>query len=44
MRSRKSVALLVALAFVITLMTAVGAMAQNATNARLVPVATGSEV
>jgi outer membrane protein OmpA-like peptidoglycan-associated protein len=43
MRNRKSVAVLVALAFVITLVTAVGSMAQNATNARLVPVPQGQK-
>src|SRR5258705_12062766 len=43
MRSRKSIAVLVALAFVITLMTAVGASAQSASSAKLVPVPQGQE-
>ncbi len=43
MRNRKSVAVLVAMAFVITLVTAVGSMAQNAANARLVPVPQGQK-
>jgi OOP family OmpA-OmpF porin len=43
MRNRKSIAVLVALAFVITLMTAVGSSAQNAGNARLVPVPQGQK-
>ncbi len=44
MRSRKSIALLVALAFVITLMTAVGSSAQSAGSARLVPVPQGQKL
>jgi OmpA-OmpF porin, OOP family len=43
MRNRKSIAVLAALAFVITLMTAVGSSAQNAANARLVPVPQGQK-
>lgn len=43
MRNRKSNAVLVALAFVITLMTGVGASAQNASNARLAPVPQGQK-
>jgi OOP family OmpA-OmpF porin len=43
MRNRKSIAVLVALAFVLTLMTAVGSSAQNAGNARLVPVPQGQK-
>jgi len=41
MRDRKSIAVLVALAFVITLMTAVGASAQNASNVHPVQVPQG---
>ena len=44
MQNRKSIAVLVALAFVITLMTAVGSSAQNASNARLVPVPQGQKL
>ena len=43
MRNRKSIAVLVALAFAITLMTAVGAWAQGANEAHLVPVAQGQK-
>jgi OOP family OmpA-OmpF porin len=43
MRNRKSIAVLVALAFVITLMTAIGSSAQNAGNTRLVPVPQGQK-
>jgi OOP family OmpA-OmpF porin len=43
MRSRKSIAVLAALAFVITLMTAVGASAQSASSAKLVPVPQGQK-
>ena len=43
MRDRKSIAVLVALAFVITLMTAVGSSAQNASNARPVQVPQGEK-
>ena len=43
MRDRKSIAVLVALAFVITLMTAVRSAAQNAGNAHLVPVPQGQK-
>jgi len=43
MRNRKSIAVLVTLAFAIALMTAVGASAQNATNTRLVPVPQGQK-
>lgn len=43
MKDRKPNAVLVALAFVITLMTGVGASAQNAGNARLVPVPQGQK-
>jgi OOP family OmpA-OmpF porin len=44
MRNIKSIAVLVALAFVITLMAAVGSSAQNASNAHLVPVALGQKL
>lgn len=44
MRSRNSIALLVVLAFALTLMTAVTASAQNATNTRLVPVPLGQKL
>ena len=43
-QSRKSIAVLVALAFVITLMTAVGASAQSASNARPVQVPQGQKL
>jgi OmpA-OmpF porin, OOP family len=43
MRSRKSIAALVALAFGLTLMATVGASAQNASNAKLVPVPQGQK-
>lgn len=43
MRNRKSTAVLGVLALVLTLMTAVGASAQNASNARLVPVPQGQK-
>ena len=43
MRNRKSITMLAVLAFVITLMTAVGASAQNAGNAHLVPVPQGQK-
>jgi OOP family OmpA-OmpF porin len=43
MQNRKSITVLVALAFVITLMTAVGSSAQNASNTRLVPVPQGQQ-
>ena len=43
MRNRKSIAVLVALAFVITLMTAVGSSAQSASNARPVQVPQGEK-
>ena len=43
MRDRKSVTVLVALAFVITLITAIGSAAQNAANAHLVPVPQGQK-
>src|SRR4051794_25550917 len=43
MRNRKSIAVLVALAFVITLMTAVAAAAQNATNTHPVTVPQGEK-
>jgi OOP family OmpA-OmpF porin len=43
MRSRKSIAALVTLAFVLTLMTAVGASAQGASSAKLVPVPQGQK-
>jgi outer membrane protein OmpA-like peptidoglycan-associated protein len=43
MRSRKSIAALVTLAFVLTLMTAVGVSAQGAKSAKLVPVPHGQE-
>ena len=42
-RDRKSIVVLVALAFVITLMTAVGASAQSATSARPVQVPQGQK-
>jgi len=44
MRNRKSIAALVALAFVLTLMTAVGASAQGASSAKLVPVPQGQKL
>jgi outer membrane protein OmpA-like peptidoglycan-associated protein len=44
MRSRKSIAVLVAVAFVITLMTAVGASAQGVSSAHLVPVPQGQKL
>ena len=44
MRNRKSTALLIALAFVITLLTAVGASAQGVKTARLVPVPEGKKL
>ena len=44
MRNRKSIAVLVALAFVTTLMIAVESSAQNATNAHLVPVPQGQKL
>lgn len=44
MRNTKSIAVLVALAFVITLMTAVAASAQGANKAHLVPVAPGQKL
>lgn len=44
MRDRKSIAVLVALAFVITLMTAVGSMGQGVTKAHLVPVPQGEKL
>ena len=44
MRSRKSIPVLVALAFVIALMTAVGASAQGVTKAHLVPVPDGQKL
>jgi OmpA-OmpF porin, OOP family len=44
MRSSKSITVLVALAFVITLMTAVRSSAQNAGNTRLVPVPQGQKL
>src|SRR5215203_4717639 len=43
MRDRKSIAVLLALAFLITLVTAVGALAQNASNARAVQVGQGQK-
>ena len=43
MRNRKSIAVLVALAFVITLMTAVGSSAQSASNAHPVQVPQGQK-
>ena len=43
MRNRKSTAVLGVLALVLALMTAVGASAQNASNARLVPVPQGQK-
>ena len=43
MNNRKSIAVLVALAFVITLMSAIGASAQSASNARLVQVPQGQK-
>ena len=43
MRNRKSIAVLGVLAFVITLLTAVGSSAQNAGNTRLVPVPQGQK-
>jgi OOP family OmpA-OmpF porin len=43
MRDRKSIAVLVALAFVMTLITAVGSSAQNASNARPVQVPQGEK-
>src|SRR5258707_14355941 len=43
MRSRKSIAVLAALAFVVTLMTAVGASAQSTASAHLVPVPQGQK-
>jgi OOP family OmpA-OmpF porin len=43
MRNRKPTAVLVVLAFVIALMTAVGSSAQNASNAKLVPVPQGQK-
>ena len=43
MRNRKSIAVLVALAFVITLMTAVGSSAQSASSARPVQVPQGEK-
>ena len=43
MRNRKSIAVLVALAFAITLMTAVGVSGQGVTKAHLVPVAQGQK-
>src|ERR1700704_6324675 len=43
MRNRKSIAVLVALAFVMTLMTAVGAAAQGASNAHPVSVPQGQK-
>ena len=43
MRNRKSIAVLVALAFVITLMTAVGSSAQSASNVRPVQVPQGEK-
>ena len=43
MRERKSIALLAVLAFAIALMTAVGVSAQNASNAKLVPVPQGQK-
>ena len=44
MRDRKSITVLVALAFVITLITAVASSAQNASNAHLVPVPQGQKL
>ena len=44
MRNRKSIAVLVALAFVITLMTAVGSWAQGASKAHPVPVPQGQKL
>lgn len=44
MRNRKPITTLVTLAFVITLMTAVGSSAQNASNAHLVPVPQGEKL
>jgi len=44
MRSRKSIAVLAALAFVVTLMTAVGASAQGSSSAKLVPVPQGQKL
>jgi hypothetical protein len=44
MRNRKSIAVLMALAFAITLMTAVGAWAQGAANAHLVAVPDGQKL
>jgi OOP family OmpA-OmpF porin len=43
MRNRKSIAVLVALAFAITLMTAVGSLAQSASNVRPSPVPQGQK-
>ncbi len=43
MRNRKSIGVLVALAFVITLMTAVGSSAQSASNAHPVQVPQGEK-
>jgi hypothetical protein len=44
MRNRKSIAVPVALAFVLTLLTAVGSSAQNAASAHLVPVPQGQKL
>lgn len=44
MRKKKSTPMLIALAFVITLITASGSSAQNATNTRLVPVPLGQKL
>jgi outer membrane protein OmpA-like peptidoglycan-associated protein len=44
MRDRKSIAVLVALAFLITMITAVGSSAQNAGNAHRVPVPQGQKL
>lgn len=44
MRNRKSIAVTVAMAFAMTLLTAVGAMAQGVTSAHLVPVPEGQKL
>lgn len=44
MRNRKSIAVLAALAFVVTMMAAVGAMGQGVTKAHLVPVPQGEKL
>ena len=44
MRNRRSITVLVTLAFVLTLMTAVGSAAQSAKNAQLVPVPQGEKL